>query len=259
MGPAGPGRWQATLAGLLRLTLPLTLLLPAQAGALPVAADSPRPCLAADQRKAAPLPSTLVAPSDETGPMPRGTYAGRLASTGLGWPRLDRWCVWVEPIAAEGPAALWERRWLEAVEAALVRWGEVLPLERVSDPEAAQVRILRRRPPLRQGADGRLRASHGRAVLRLQTVERRGIWRLEPQVEVWLSPGQRTLALQATALHELGHAFGLWGHSDDAADVMAAVPGADPVTELSDRDRATVRWLYDQPTRFGRPVSAPGP
>jgi predicted Zn-dependent protease len=72
-------------------------------------------------------------------------------------------------------------------------------------------------------------------------------------VDVLISPAQRSIALEATALHELGHAFGLWGHSDDPADAMAAVPGATPRTELSERDRATLGWLYRQPTRFGRP------
>ena len=79
---------------------------------------------------------------------------------------------------------------------------------------------------------------------------------MEPLVEVLLSPAQRELAMEATALHELGHAFGLWGHSDDPADAMAAVPGAVPVRVLSPRDRATLEWLYRQPTVFGQP-SAP--
>jgi predicted Zn-dependent protease len=74
-----------------------------------------------------------------------------------------------------------------------------------------------------------------------------------PQVEVLISPGQRAEAIEATALHELGHAFGLWGHSDDPKDVMGVAPGARPVLELTDRDRATLRWLYSQPTRFGGP------
>ena len=90
-------------------------------------------------------------------------------------------------------------------------------------------------------------------MLALVEVSRGGTWRLEPHVEVLISPGQRELAIEATALHELGHAFGLWGHSDDAGDAMAVAPGADPVVTLSDRDRATLRWLYRQPTGFGRP------
>jgi predicted Zn-dependent protease len=76
---------------------------------------------------------------------------------------------------------------------------------------------------------------------------------LEPSVEVLLSPGQRPVAIEATALHELGHAFGLWGHSDRAADAMAAVPGSAPVLELTPRDLATLRWLYRQSSRFGSP------
>jgi predicted Zn-dependent protease len=70
-------------------------------------------------------------------------------------------------------------------------------------------------------------------------------------VEVLVSPGQRLEAIQATALHELGHAFGIWGHSEDPGDAMAISPGAQPILQLSARDRATVWWLYQQPTPMG--------
>jgi len=169
-------------------------------------------------------------------------YRHRLTSTAYGWPRRDHWCVWVEPVSAEGPAARWDQAWMTAVEAALASWAQLTPIQRVSQPEQAQVRILRRRPPLRNG-----RASHGRAELQLVLVQRQGQRLLEPQVVVQISPGQRPSAMQATALHELGHGFGLWGHSDVPGDAMAAMPGATPVLELSPRDRATFFWLQQQP------------
>jgi predicted Zn-dependent protease len=115
------------------------------------------------------------------------------------------------------------------------------------------VLIRRQRPPRLLQPTGTARASHGRATLTLQETERLGVWRLEPRVEVLISPDQRRAAVEATALHELGHAFGLWGHSPDPADVMAVVPGAQPVLRLTRRDRATLRWLYGQPTPFGSP------
>ena len=87
-------------------------------------------------------------------------------------------------------------------------------------------------------------------LLQLQQVQRQGRERssLEPLVEVLISPGQRQAAIQATALHELGHGFGLWGHSELSSDVMGAVPGAKPALELSERDQQTLQWLFEQPS-----------
>jgi predicted Zn-dependent protease len=118
----------------------------------------------------------------------------------------------------------------------------VLPIELVEDPARAQVLVQRRRPPIQNR-----RASHGRAQLQLLEVRRNGAWQLEPRVEVLISPGQAEPAMQATALHELGHAFGLWGHSDQPGDAMAVSPGAQPLLQLSGRDRATLHWLQGQP------------
>jgi predicted Zn-dependent protease len=228
------------------------------AAAAPALAAPPACPPAEDRRASSASTSALLQPAPNTtaGTASSGDYRHRLSTTPLGWPRLDHWCVWVQPVSAEGPGQRWDRLWLEAVENALESWAAAVPFARVDDPEAAQIRIERRRPPLRIGADGRSRASHGRASLELLEVRRAGRWQLEPGVTVQLGSGQRPEALQATALHELGHAFGLWGHSDADDDAMAAVPGPRPVLELTARDRATVNWLYRQPTRFGAPLQS---
>jgi hypothetical protein len=171
-----------------------------------------------------------------------GDYRHQLKATAHGWPRRDHWCVWVEPTAADGTGARWELAWHSAVQAALASWGTLVPITTVEQRQRAHVLIERRRPPLRGG-----RASHGRAELALAVVHRGGPPQLEPLVTVQISPGQRPAAMEATALHELGHAFGLWGHSDQSNDAMAAVPGAMAVVDLSERDRATFRWLQQQP------------
>ncbi len=51
---------------------------------------------------------------------------------------------------------------------------------------------------------------------------------------------------RAVALHEVGHALGL-PHSGRAADVMYPIA---TITELTDRDRFSLRLLYELPTGF---------
>lgn len=218
----------------------------------PLAAAEPCPPLQESrplsQSEPASPPPTIAAPAAPA-KAEAGDYRHRLEPTPLGWIHRSPWCVWLEPASGEGPGGLWEQRWARAVAAALQSWQALLPITLVDDPGRAQVRLHRRRPPLRSGG-GSWRASHGRAELELLEVRRLGRWRREPRVEVLISPGQHQRAIQATALHELGHAFGLWGHSDQAGDAMAAVPGATPVLTLSERDRSTLTWLYGQPSPF---------
>lgn len=211
---------------------------------LPLPAPAPPPCPPAEEQRAWTPPPNAAAAATIPSPAadPAADYRSRLSPTPAGWPRRDHWCVWVEPALTTGPAALWEQRWWRAIQAALTSWQQQLPIQRVTDPAQAQVLVQRRRPPIQNN-----RASHGRALLQLLDVRRSGVWQLEPRVEVLISPGQAEPAMQATALHELGHAFGLWGHSDQAGDAMAVSPGAQPVLQLSGRDRATLQWLQRQP------------
>ena len=198
---------------------------------------------------------TLQVALERQPPGQRPGYASSIATTSLGPPVLKHWCVWVQPAAAT-PANRWDQRWLDQVSSALTTWRALVPLTLVDNPDQANVLIHRQRPARRQVA-GVWRASNGRTQLQVVDVQRQGRRRLEPLVKVMVSPGMRAEALQATALHELGHAFGLWGHSSVPTDVLAISQGERPVLVPSQRDRLTLAWVMQQTTRFGSTLRKP--
>ena len=198
---------------------------------------------------------TLQVALERQPPGQRPGYASSIATTSLGPPVLKHWCVWVQPAAAT-PANRWDQRWLDQVSSALTTWGALVPLTLVDNPDQANVLIHRQRPARRQVA-GVWRASNGRTQLQVVDVQRQGRRRLEPLVKVMVSPGLRAEALQATALHELGHAFGLWGHSSVPTDVLSISQGERPVLVPSQRDRLTLAWVMQQTTRFGSTLRKP--
>ena len=198
---------------------------------------------------------TLQVALERQAPGLRPGYASSIASTSLGPPVLKHWCIWIQPASAT-PANRWDQRWLDQVSSALTTWGALVPLTLVTSPEQANVLIHRQRPARRQVA-GVWRASNGRTQLQVVDVQRQGRRRLEPRVKVMVSPGLRADALQATALHELGHAFGLWGHSSEPTDVMAISQGERPVLVPSEWDRLTLAWVMEQTTRFGSTFRRP--
>ena len=198
---------------------------------------------------------TLPVALERQPPGQRPGYASSIATTSLGPPVLKHWCVWVQPSAAT-PVNRWDQRWLDQVSSALTTWGALVPLTLVDNPDQANVLIHRQRPARRQVA-GVWRASNGRTQLQVVDVQRQGRRRLEPLVKVMVSPGLRAEALQATALHELGHAFGLWGHSSVPTDVLAISQGERPVLVPSQRDRLTLAWVMQQTTRFGSTLRKP--
>ena len=198
---------------------------------------------------------TLQVALERQPPGQRPGYASSIATTSLGPPVLNHWCVWVQPADAT-PVNRWDQRWLDQVSSALTTWGALVPLTLVDNPDQANVLIHRQRPARRQVA-GVWRASNGRTQLQVVDVQRQGRRRLEPLVKVMVSPGLRAEALQATALHELGHAFGLWGHSSVPTDVLAISQGERPVLVPSQRDRLTLAWVMQQTTRFGSTLRKP--
>jgi predicted Zn-dependent protease len=144
-----------------------------------------------------------------------------------------------------------EAVWLGAVRRAIADWNPYLPIVETTDLTTADITIRRASVPIQRDKAGKLQ--------RIRLAETRFTFftdadqQLRHRMTIALSPNQADAALQSGATHELGHALGLWGHSDQQTDVMHWSQVGQPVG-ISDRDLRTLKRVYEQPTRLGGKV-----
>lgn len=199
----------------------------------------------------------------------RGDYLDRIEPTLLGYLLWSRFPlqVYVASKGTDGTALTPQQAeiWQQATDSALQEWGTYLPLERSLQPESADILIRPQRPPLQITRD----PDTGRRDVRARAGETRYqfYWRRDDPGEppilahrtiVDLAPTVGRQALEATARHEMGHALGLWGHSDDPADALYPRQVRDPMP-ISARDLNTLIRLYQQPSRLGGTLAPTAP
>lgn len=151
-------------------------------------------------------------------------------------------------------------QWVAVVEKALGEWNLYLPLVEVNQPELADITIERSPPPI--GVT--LNPETGQFEFpRARSAQTRYNFYLKPgtpshlshRMMIQIKPGLSNESILSAARHELGHALGIWGHSQIETDALyfSQVRNSPPI---SSRDINTLKKVYQQPTRLGWALEA---
>ncbi|MDB9540023.1 peptidase [Anabaenopsis arnoldii] len=190
-----------------------------------------------------PLPPSLAQWQDHTN---SGDYFDQVAKTGVGYLIWSKFPIQVyiqPPTTANHTQA---QAWVNTVIETVQEWNVYLPLVVVDKPEIADITIIRQVPPLQftRGHPPRARS----AQTTYKVYENNRI--LDHKFTILLSPSQTGVYLQAASRHELGHALGIWGHSDLPTDALYFSQVSNP-PPISPRDVNTLKRVYQQPTHLG--------
>lgn len=189
--------------------------------------------------KSHPLPVSLNQWQDPTN---SGDYFERVKLTEVGY------LIWSQfPIKVYINST--QLRELLQVNAAVQEWNVYLPLQIVERSEIADIGISFQTPPLRTTNLLRARSALTRYELYIKRLSNSAPV-LAHRCTIILNPNQPSKYIKAAALHELGHALGIWGHSLVTSDALYFSQVSNPPS-ISARDINTLKRIYQQPTRLG--------
>ncbi|GET44327.1 peptidase [Microseira wollei] len=152
------------------------------------------------------------------------------------------------PLASDASQA-----WVDAVLQAVREWGVYLPLQVVDELEEGDIVVWRSRPPLQVSFNrntGQFQISRARAAEARYELYIRPSGILSHRFTINLNPNAAPQSILASARHELGHALGIWGHSQLETDALYFSQVRNPPL-ISPRDINTLKRIYQQPTRLG--------
>ena len=165
--------------------------------------------------------------------------------------------VYLQPLESDlSPSALSDfKQWQQAAQIAIKTWNSYLPMIEIEEEEEADILIYRRHPKLTTEIDPatglyklqRLKAATTSIKFYLSNSEPS---QLKHRMTIEVNPHQTFDYLVSNITHELGHALGIWGHSNNPNDVMYSAHTKD-IPRLSIRDINTLKKIYQQSTRLG--------
>ena len=182
-----------------------------------------------------------------------GDYFSEVQQTQVGY---LIWSQFPVRVYVEPPKAINEKQsqaWVNNVLQAVQEWSAYLPLTVVEQPEVADIKIVRKAPPLQISPGSKItRARSAQTTYELYTSNNILLHRFT----ILLSPSQTGNYLSAAVRHELGHALGIWGHSPLQTDALYFSQVRNP-PPISPRDVNTLKRVYEQPTSLGWSLQSP--
>jgi predicted Zn-dependent protease len=194
--------------------------------------------------KSHPLPPILAKWQDSTN---SDDYFSQIAPTQVGYLIWSQFPVKVYVETPKTIDAKQAQAWVNEVLQAVQDWSAYLPLQVIEKPEVADITIIRKAPPLQTSPGSKFpRARSAQTTYDLYNKNKF----LYHRFTILLSPSQTGKYLLAAARHELGHALGIWGHSQLQSDVLYFSQVRNP-PPISPRDVNTLKRVYEQPTSLG--------